>query len=179
MARAVGYQLSFGIVQVPARDTGWVLLTLRPFTSALAPIEVTAEPVEAVTYPEFERRRAAGLGYFITGVEVRAAAPITLSQFLRRFPVVRVHDSLGVPQAVSGRGRKLVASGQVVVPVPCVMRMAVDGQLMPAGTSLDLVAPTSVGAIEIYPGPATIPVEYLGQSRDLGCGLIVVWTRRR
>jgi hypothetical protein len=87
-------------------------------------------------------------------------------------------DSSGVPQALANRARKVSAAGQAMVVVPCVMRVALDGQLLPAGTSLDLVTPSALAAIEIYPGPATIPVEFAGMARDIGCGLIVLWTRR-
>jgi len=134
---------------------------------------------ETPLLPDFERRRRAGFGYFISRDEIVAANPHRVSQFLRRFPVIRIMDSLGVPQAVSSRGPKLVASGQAMVTAPCVMRIALDGQLFPAGTSLDFVSPASLGGIEMYLGPSTLPVEFAALSRDVSCGLVVLWTRRK
>lgn len=178
MARAIGHHFAFTRVHVPPGDTGWVLLRMRAFPQRLAPVIVSAR-AEASLLPDFERRRRAGFGYFISRDEIEAANPLSVSQFLRRFPVIRIMDSLGVPQAVSSRGPKLVASGQAMVTAPCVMRVALDGQLLPAGTSLDFISPSSIGGIEMYLGPSTIPVEFAAVSRDVACGLVVLWTRRR
>jgi hypothetical protein len=84
---------------------------------------------------------------------------------------------MGVPLALSKRGQKLVSepTGGMIV-VPCVLRVAIDGQIQPGSTSLDIVTPEEIEAVEIYSGPATIPSEFAG-ARDQSCGLIVIWTR--
>ena len=179
MVRAIGYKVAFVRVDVPAGDTGWVLVRMRMLPQRLAPVETTATPDEAELLPDFERRRRAGFGYFITQEDIAAARPITVSQFLRRFPTVRVMDSMGVPQALSSRGPKITVFGQAMIVVPCVMRVAVDGQMLPAGTSLDFASPSQLAGIEIYPGPSTLPVEFAALAKDAACGLIVFWTRRQ
>ena len=111
--------------------------------------------------------------------EIEAANPITLSQYLRRIPVIRIRESLGLAQAVSSRGPRTELIDGAVMAVPCVMRIALDGQLQPEDVGLNIVAPGEIGGIEIYPGPSTIPAEFAAWSNEIGCGLIVVWTRRR
>jgi hypothetical protein len=178
MARAIGYRPSFATVQISPHDTTFVLFRMRPIVQRL-PDLVTMTPETDVLLPDFARRRSSGMGYFVDQETFVAAHPISVSQFLRRYPVLQIVDSTGIPQAISRRGPKVVATGAAMVSVPCVMRVAVDGQLLPWGTSLDFVPPNAVGALEIFPGPATVPVEFAGQSKDIGCGLISLWTRRR
>jgi len=178
MARAIGYGFTSARVQVPPDDTGQVEIRMRARARWLSPIEVTVS-AEAALLPDFARRRRAGFGYFVSRAEIEAANPITLSQYLRRIPVIRIRESLGLAQAVSSRGPRTELVDGAVMAVPCVMRIALDGQLQPEEVGLNIVAPGEIGGIEIYPGPSTIPAEFAAWSNEIGCGLIVVWTRRR
>lgn len=91
---------------------------------------------------------------------------------------VLIRDSLGIPLAVSQRGPKLVARlGGGPGAVPCVLRVAVDGQIQPPGTPLDIVTPEAIEGVEIYLGPATMPAEFATARRDQSCGLVLIWTR--
>jgi hypothetical protein len=178
MARAIGYGFTSARVLVPPGDTGYVEIRMRASARWLDPIEVTVS-AEAALLPDFARRRRSGFGYFVSRAEIEAAAPITLSQYLRRIPVIRIRESLGLAQAVSSRGlRTELIDGELRV-VPCVMRIALDGQLQPEEVGIDIVPPGEIGGIEIYAGSATIPAEFASWSTEIGCGLIVVWTRRR
>ena len=52
----------------------------------------------------------------------------------------------------------------------CPVNVVVDGiQHM----EIDMVHPSDIGAMEIYPGRAGAPLEY-----DAGCGVIIIWTKR-
>jgi hypothetical protein len=86
-----------------------------------------------------------------------------------------VMDSLGARLPVSSRGRKMVDAR----PVPCVMRVGVDGQVKEWGFSLDAVSPGEVHGIEVFSGPASIPAEFGGSRTDAFCGLVMIWLRAR
>lgn len=178
MARAIGFRPAFTGVQVPAGDTAFVLFRMRPIVQRLATLDTTVSLTTAVL-PDYARRSGSGMGYFIDQAAFEAARPLSISQFLRRFSVLQIVDSAGVPQAISRRGPKVVATGAAMTSVPCVMRTAVDGQMLPWGTSIDLVHANAVAAIEIFTGPATVPTEFGGQAKDIGCGLVAIWTRRQ
>jgi hypothetical protein len=178
LARAIGYGFTSARVFVPPDDTGHVEIRMQASPRWLSPIEVTVS-ADAALLPDFSRRRRAGFGYFVSRAELEAAGPITLSQYLRRIPVIRIRESLGLAQAVSSRGSRTALVNGAVMAVPCVMRIALDGQLQPEEVGLDLISPIEIGGIEIYPGPSTIPAEFAAWSNEIGCGLIVVWTRRR
>jgi hypothetical protein len=178
LARAIGFGFTSARVFVPPNDSGHVEIRMQASLRWLSPIEVTVS-ADAALLPDFARRRRAGFGYFVSRAELEAAGPITLSQYLRRIPVIRIRESLGLAQAVSSRGPRTALVNGALVAVPCVMRIALDGQLQPEEVGLDLVSPIEIGGIEIYPGSSTIPAEFAAWSNEIGCGLIVVWTRRR
>jgi hypothetical protein len=178
LARAIGFGFTSARVFVPPDDSGHVEIRMQASPRWLSPIEVTVS-ADAALLPDFARRRRAGFGYFVSRAELEAAGPITLSQYLRRIPVIRIRESVGLAQAVSSRGPRTALVNGALVTVPCVMRIALDGQLQPEEVGLDLVSPMEIGGIEIYPGSSTIPAEFAAWSNEIGCGLIVVWTRRR
>ncbi len=65
---------------------------------------------------------------------------------------------------------------QVTVPVECYMQVIVDDVHLPTPTDLTLLpSPREIAGMELYTGPATLPVRYNGL--DARCGLLLVWTR--
>jgi hypothetical protein len=128
---------------------------------------------------EFERRRQRGVGRFFTLDDVVASGAQRVSSLLRMLPAgVQVRDSAGMPLAVSNRGSKLVTKDGQFYVVPCVLRIAIDGQVQPWGTSLDVLDPTEIAGIEVYLGASTMPAEFSAGRVDQLCGLLVFWTRR-
>ncbi|MGH7619032.1 MAG: carboxypeptidase regulatory-like domain-containing protein, partial [Gemmatimonadaceae bacterium] len=65
----------------------------------------------------------------------------------------------------------------------CYMRVMVDGLLMepmPGDSAVDLrilPKPNEVHGIEVFAGPASIPLQYSGTGSDKWCGLIAIWTK--
>lgn len=62
---------------------------------------------------------------------------------------------------------------------PCFLKVAVDGVLWqddPPNLA-NLPPPDAIHGIEVFSGPASIPLQYGGTGRDKWCGLIAVWTR--
>jgi len=66
----------------------------------------------------------------------------------------------------------------------CQPSVVLDGVLLRAGgvgsrgdLSLDdLISPFNVEAVEVYPGPEGVPIQYSGHMSP--CGAIIVWSRR-
>ena len=136
----------------------------------------------------FESRRARGNGSatFITREEIEKRMSIRTIDIVRRAVGTRVVDSSGVLLVASSRGSKPVfgalgsgkASSKADDLAPCVMRVVVDGNMMEWGYSLDNIEPKEIHGVEVYPGPATIPVQFGGLRKDAACGLVMIWTRR-
>jgi hypothetical protein len=65
----------------------------------------------------------------------------------------------------------------------CYMQVMVDGMLMrplPGDTGLDLrmlPKPNEIHGMEVFAGPASIPVQYGGTGSNKWCGLIAIWTK--
>jgi hypothetical protein len=66
---------------------------------------------------------------------------------------------------------------------PCFMRIIVDGIEMstkPGDSKYNLrnlPAPSEIHGIEVFSGPATVPVEFGGVGSGKWCGLIAIWTK--
>lgn len=157
-------------------------------TPRILQLEAVAQPLESLTIRAkvpstarlagFARRRLVGLGRYFGEGDIARIGAVRTSSLLRMLPAgIRVQDSLGTPLAVSNRGQKLVQEGGRSYVVPCVLRTAIDGQVQPWGTSLDVVDPTEIIGIEVYLGASSIPAEFAAGRRDQFCGLIVIWTR--
>jgi len=113
-------------------------------------------------YADFERRRARGLGHFITRDEIRSRGYLNMGDALRTVKGVKVDCG----------------------PLECIIRMTrsgprcfpafwVDGQ---EARSFAVSTPISdVQGIEVYRGTGEIPGEFTGSTA--GCGVVVIWTR--
>lgn len=85
----------------------------------------------------------------------------------------------GYTVAISTRGAKPTRNtgGAGFALVQCVMRVVVDGTLMPALFNIDEIVPRDVHGIEVYNGPSRMPPELAGLRTDSWCGVIAIWTR--
>jgi hypothetical protein len=132
---------------------------------------------------DFERRRLAGLpSAVVTQEQIDRLGPIQISRMLRGMSGLRIGDSSGVTVAISTRGAKPSRpekGGAPFIMVQCVMRVSVDGVLLPALSNIDQIVPKDVHGIEVYYGPARMPPELAGLRTDNWCGLIAIWTRDR
>ena len=177
--RAIGFAPAALTVSVGPVGLSPFRITLTPRAQQLDSIAVRAATDVPARLEEFERRRKNGGGRFFTRDDIeRAPGAQLVSSLLRVLPAgVRVVDSMGVPVAISTRGSKLVRDEGAFYVVPCVLRTVIDGQLQPWGTSLDIINPREIAAVEVYLGAASIPSEFAAGLRDQFCGLLVFWTR--
>lgn len=130
---------------------------------------------------EFDQRRLTAIGgRFITRENIENQQPVVMTDLLRRVPGILLRDSSGVTLAISGRGFKMAEVGTPPnverIPVPCTMRVGVDGLLKENGFDINTLTPNDIYGVEIYT-PATVPPQYNGSKTDSFCGLIMVWTR--
>jgi hypothetical protein len=124
----------------------------------------------------FERRRQLNHGTFITPEQLEHTASTSIGDVLRGIPSIKVNaDRFGILAIESTRGMRLNRQG---VPVPCRVRIMVDGFLMPlSDIPLPVWSPKVLHGIEVYSGPATIPRELIRAGEDVGCGLVAMWTK--
>ena len=182
-----------GVVEIGVRRVGSVAKTVRTpiepgrneLSVQLAGSAVTLEAVRVIGGRDISARHAAvdarirrgDANAVVTRRDIEQRGPISLSQMLRSVPGLRIADSLGAKVAISTRGLKLDNGPEGLVPVPCVMRVMVDGILSNAMADLDQMLPVDVYAVEIFHGAARMPQEYSGMRNINLCGLIAIWTR--
>ncbi len=166
--RYVGYEPGFTPIDLEANVTTRVVLLLAPHVVRIAELEVQIERGEfRLGLREFERRRARGIGEFVTLEQIERQNPNRTSDVLRRVPGLRVgpSNSGGRPQITMGRDA-----------IGCHPAIFVDG-LHLAGSSVDDVTVPDLGAIEVYPAASQIPPKYATLAPG-ACGAILIWTRR-
>ena len=151
----------------------------------------------------FERRRLLKPGSvtFFLGSDIVKRGTIRVSDALRRAPGVRIIDgqyAMSLKVVASSR-MELPSGGGFIVrgkPVrgervnsanpsadadlhPCILQVAVDGQLKERGFSVDEIQVNDVHGIEVYPGASSMPSEFASMKQDGWCGLVMIWTRAR
>ncbi|HEX9894914.1 MAG TPA: TonB-dependent receptor plug domain-containing protein [Gemmatimonadales bacterium] len=151
-------------------------------TVELAPLEVTASSVPP-GMERFAERRARGMGTYWDTKLMRASEHRRLAEMLTAVSGIRPLFRGNATFATTRRGGAGISTkgGEP----PCYMAVWLDGIQIFAPTSLGGTAPPDLNkfktydleAVEVYPGPATLPQELGGTGGN--CGAIVLWSRRR
>jgi len=185
--RRIGYALRL-VDLASGTDQVSLRITLQPAVHVLDTTTVVGEArSQMLAGFEGRRLRGAGSATFITREQIEQQMAIRTIDVVRRAAGTRVIDSAGVLLVASSRGAKAIIGGGAAATkggkggfdlAPCVMRIAVDGMLREWGFSLDWIDPKEIHGVEVYPGPATMPVEFSGLRKDAYCGLVMIWTRR-
>jgi hypothetical protein len=129
----------------------------------LPAVAVTAEaPAESYRLTDFERRRRAGRGHYLTDEEIRRSGAASLQDAVR--------GMRGVSMECGGRGCRI---HMVRAPMNCDPEYVVDER--PNNDFGPLTPIRDIVALEVYTGPSDVPGEFAG--RNAGCGVIVIWTR--
>ena len=176
----VGYVPSS--IHITGREPGdSVVVLLAPVSAqALGAVEVRTN-LAVTRFSDFDRRRlSGGPGIFLTDSQIVKGGHIRLTDLFRRFPSIRMIDSAGTFLVTSSRAQKpVMRAGKSSDLAPCVFQVVVDDVEMPWGFDMDMINRDEIHGIEIYPGPATIPVEYRSTRPDAMCGMIAIWTKSR
>ena len=145
-----------------------VVLPLQSDARLLGDVVVEAELVNdaALTRRGFFQRREALTGVFITRAELDRRGATLFSDVFRGVAGVRVERNSRGTSLVSARRRG------------CSMAIFVDGtEATLIASALDGFPFDHLAAVEIYRGPAEVPLEYTRTKATETCGAVLVWTR--
>lgn len=163
--RRVGYMPRQFSVNVRPGENRATDLHLTPIV-ALDSIRVVAR---RTVYREFESRaKVASFGRFLRAEDIERKRPLLTSDLVRQIPgwtVVRSTTSDLDVGIASTRGITSLTS-----PIPCSVNIYIDGV---PHQGINWIDPYSIGAMEIYTGTSTAPVQYPSP-----CGAILIWTKR-
>jgi len=117
----------------------------------------------------FYHRRHMGFGTFLDRAEIEKKHALVVTDLLEGIPGVQVH-------CVSANSCAIVMPGALTMFIgkPCRPTVVVDGVVSSLGVYSIQVF--DLEAIEVYPSPAGVPVQYSGYLSP--CGAILLWTQR-
>lgn len=147
-----------------------IRVLLSPVAMMMDSVDVTAAaPTIEKAFGGFEMRKSRGFGTFITREQIEKKNPRVTTDLFRSVSGVKLLRENGTPTVVSARLGPMSF---------CPVRYYIDGTSYPLyGQSIDsMVQPADIGAIEIYPGGATVPPQFGG--RESACGVVAIWTRQ-
>ena len=156
--RRIGYLLAQQPVELRAARSVTQDIRLQRIVT-LDSIRVLAQRSR---YREFEEhRKHNGFGRFFTAEQIEERHPFETSDLFRMTPGFRV--------AGYGIDAKIISTRGAIFG-SCEPQIVIDG--MP-DQDINLINPTSVGAMEVYAAGQPGPVQY-----ERGCGVIVIWSKR-
>lgn len=163
--RAIGYGVTSWVLRLSEGEVVDYVFELSPIGVNLDPVVVAAQPgYFQRRMQEFEERRRAGRGIFITEDQIEASHAASVVDLLRAVPSVRLSCRSGICTA------QMTRTGHGV----CNADWVIDG--MPASFSSTPHLPVvGIVAVEIYRSPGESPAEFL--KADSQCGVIAIWTK--
>jgi len=167
-----------GAAAITVRRLGYLQRRLEIDLNAATtkvPMEILLTPVatdvEAVTIEGAtgklqgfnERRVRNNFGYFFDQNDIRKKSPRFVSELFRTIPGARLQASR--------------RSGNILELRNCTPRIWLDGVRADNAEIDELISPSEIAGIEIYPSFAGVPAEYMDKE-NRACGVILVWTRQ-
>lgn len=171
IARRIGYKPDSLRITMPLEasvEGPTVIVRLERLPLELETVRVMGRRDLTGPMAGFYRRMQTGAGgRFLTLAEIERRNVTQMTDVLRMIPGLRI-ETRGYMNHVRLRGSR------------CAPLVWLDGSPMFAGeVDLDAWDPRSFEGIEIYSGPATVPIEFHGNQRmNSSCGVIVLWSRR-
>jgi hypothetical protein len=172
--RRLGYMPGSVMADLSATDTTRLTFAMSRVVQTLATVAVNEKALaNSPMLAAFERRRLLGSGSsrYVTREDIEQLRPLRLSDVIRTIPSVTLMMDGTKAIPMNRRGISLGGLG-------CGYQVGVDGHLMEGGFDMNSVDPAEVYGVEVFPGPATVPMEFRSSRRSSGCGLIMIWTRR-
>ena len=164
------------------------LLVTQTTAQPLPEVTIETRPVVRGKMAEFEERRTAGLGRFLTQEQLMKSASSSFVDVLR--------SVMAIELIRSPTGEVYAAAGRMSVPgcalcgparsanntTSCFVAVVLDGTMVYGGGGpnepkydLNWINPGTLAGVEYYVGPASIPVRY-NATRNT-CGLLMLWTK--
>jgi hypothetical protein len=147
----------------PALDSTAIAEATRDPATLLRPVVVEGRKVNNRLWNAgFYSRMQGEVGTFITQEEIAKQNPRTTSELLRRIPgfVVLESGTVSAPRHTKCSG----------------VAYYVDG-VHADGSDLNAVLPPAIAGIEVYTGPATVPVAFRVITQNPACGTVLIWLR--
>ena len=165
--RRIGYRPESLLVTVVAGESIEPTVVMTQIAQSIAAVRVIGRRDLVGPMAGFYKRLQAGGGRFFTQADVVKRQPAKMTDLLRSVPGIRI-ESRGFDNKVRIRGSR------------CSPLIWLDGQGLFAGEfDLDSVDPYTFEGIEVYSGPASVPIEFQGNQRvSSSCGTIILWSRR-
>ena len=160
---AIGYEQGAWRLRIAAGRQVLHAFDLTPLTVKLPPVVVEGARRPAGRLVDFDRRRNAKVGYFITQQQIENLNPSSLADVL-----------------ATVRGVTLDCTGGVCLPRMARSQPGCDPQYFIDGVESSAyfarnTPPHDVVGVEVYRGPSELPAEFTGSNS--GCGVIVIWTK--
>ena len=142
--------------------------TKAAFEILLTPVatDVEAVTIEGATgrLQAFNDRRVRNnFGYFFDQNDIRRKGPRYVSELFRTIPGARLQASR--------------RAGNVLELRNCTPRIWIDGVRADNAEIDELISPSEIAGLEIYPSFAGVPAEYMDKE-NRACGVVLVWTRQ-
>ena len=166
-ARRLGFRPESTAVLVASGKIPEVSFILQRIAVDLTPVTIVGRRELIGPMAGFYRRRSSSSGRFFTREEIERRNAVRMSDLLRMVPGLRVQQR-GMQNSVRIRGSR------------CAPFIWLDGAPLSAMEfDLDSSDPSVYEGIEVYSGPASVPVEFQGnRMTSSSCGTILLWTRR-
>ena len=200
-ARRLGFSPLVATIQVAGGETTFADMVMRPAVNVLASVLVKGDVLMRGVPPGFlERMHSNGQGTYITAGDIKRQNPHRVSDVLRTVPGVKVaangevFTSRGVVSVLSNacaNGMPIyldnieVGGGTGGVPEGFIGDLnpgraargstPIAGSTASARSIADVIPPERVVAIEVYSGPATVPLTL--PAANSSCGAVFIWTR--
>ena len=167
--RRLGYAPVSTVVMLRAGRIDSLVVNLSMVATSLPGVLVEDEAMAKSLrlLPGFWERRSRGFGHFVTRDEIEARQAHSFLDIVRAIPSVTV-------SLINGRSAVRLKRSSGVR--DCPPQYWVDGMRIEQA-SPDEFTPQDVEAVEIYGGPATIPVQFAPRPFSYTCGAIIIWTR--
>lgn len=181
LIRRLQYQPIAGTVRLSAGDSVDITFRMRAVPVALDTVRVRDRRPNGLG-DDFERRRRESQGTFITQSTLNALSAWPLQNIIasRATRVQLVRLPAGGWGLASSTPMSCLDRSCPAIP-HCFMSLWVDGREIytpDSGESppdLSQYDPQTLRGVEVYPGPATTPLELGGTGAS--CGVLVLWTR--
>jgi hypothetical protein len=192
--RRLGYGPLTAVLSLSGRDTLEYDFALVRQPTQLPEVDVTAPRPAPPRLVEFEQRRQAGFGRFLTPDVFEKNVNRRLSEVVATVPGTRIMRGWGnygwvassVGSGAIQRGRTFTPSSADIArgadPNQCYAAVMLDGNFVFSGRpgellfDLNSLGTNTIAGIEYYRDAATVPAKYAG-TRGETCGLVLIWTK--
>ena len=176
--RRLGYRETVDTILVQDGDTVEHVIKLHVLPVSLSQIVVSGKVVQ---YPKFfenaYKRAASGKGFFFTREDIEQWHAKDFEILFNRVPGVHAND-----RGVTFQRCQLGLEGFQNHNLRPKVQVYIDGQRITIGAQdtlglysvLGSIKPHMIQMMEVYPGVATIPGEFLSDA----CAVVVIWTKR-